>query len=324
MSRSERRLSSDEVFELSDNGRMVFEYELGKIPHKNISSPFRKDSNPSFSVKLSKNGIWVYTDYGTGEYGDAIQFIERVYGINFGEAIEKICRDLNIKPSDRIFYKQEKKTPVVIEQEPTLIEFSDKPFTKLHKQYFNKYELPERFLRKKNVFAVKDLAINKRKFQMEKNWFAFAYWAEDINKCKILLLGENTPWKWRNTTPNEYLWDFPEHEVDTLFICKSKKDDLCMEYHFGVNTCSTQNESALILLDNNYERLEKIAKRKILTYGSDFQGWHESLMITEYTGWNYFNTDNYVLKYGITDPADFIAEIGPEPLKQELIKKGFL
>ena len=77
------------------------------------------------------------------------------------------------------------------------------------------------------------------------------------------------------------------------------------------------------LIKSNYERIEEIADEKIVVYGSDFQGWHESLLITEYTGWSYFNTPNYLYKYDIEDPSDLVDQIGLEPLKQLLKNPNF-
>jgi len=52
-------------------------------------SPLREEQNPSFYVQRS-DGCWNWKDWGTGESGDIIKFVELYYGINFTEAVERL------------------------------------------------------------------------------------------------------------------------------------------------------------------------------------------------------------------------------------------
>jgi hypothetical protein len=54
-----------------------------------FSSPLREEQNPSFYVQRS-DGCWNWKDWGTGESGDIIKFVELYYGINFTEAVERL------------------------------------------------------------------------------------------------------------------------------------------------------------------------------------------------------------------------------------------
>jgi len=54
-----------------------------------FSSPLREEQNPSFYVQCSDRG-WSWKDWGTGESGDIINFVELYYGINFTEAVERL------------------------------------------------------------------------------------------------------------------------------------------------------------------------------------------------------------------------------------------
>lgn len=50
-------------------------------------SPLREEKSPSFSI-YRYNGTWFWYDFGTGEKGDGIEFVKRLYGVGFPEALD--------------------------------------------------------------------------------------------------------------------------------------------------------------------------------------------------------------------------------------------
>ncbi|MDD7718723.1 MAG: DNA primase [Eubacteriaceae bacterium] len=55
--------------------------------------PFHNEKTPSFVVSETKQ---IFTCFGCGATGDVIEFVERHYNLNFGEAIEKIAGEYGI------------------------------------------------------------------------------------------------------------------------------------------------------------------------------------------------------------------------------------
>lgn len=53
-------------------------------------SPLREEVNPSFYVQMSSDGSWSWKDWGTGECGDIIKFIQVYYGVDFKEALRRL------------------------------------------------------------------------------------------------------------------------------------------------------------------------------------------------------------------------------------------
>jgi hypothetical protein len=53
-------------------------------------SPLRIDRNPSFAVS-EKDGVWGWYDFGTGDHGDGIDFVMRLRGLGFREAVEELA-----------------------------------------------------------------------------------------------------------------------------------------------------------------------------------------------------------------------------------------
>jgi len=117
-------ITTDEIMNLTDNGRYIFEQEFGSISSKKIASPFHSDSDPSLQIKRNRNGIWVGKDYGGDQfYGNAISFVAKKYNLSFPEAIDKIVQDLGLREKSKD-YKPIQKTPYVkIEKSIPFIEF---------------------------------------------------------------------------------------------------------------------------------------------------------------------------------------------------------
>ncbi len=95
-----------------------------------IVSPFREDRNPSFSFKGYPNGVIIWRDWGTGESGDAFNFVMHVYNnCNFAEALKHIDEDLHLGIVSDLYTTAEKQMFIGISREP-----SYKPIVKLKKK----------------------------------------------------------------------------------------------------------------------------------------------------------------------------------------------
>lgn len=60
-----------------------------------FSSPLRSEHNPSFGVSYYK-GRWTWKDWGSGESGDVIKFVELFYGVCFLDAVKKLGNSVDI------------------------------------------------------------------------------------------------------------------------------------------------------------------------------------------------------------------------------------
>ena len=307
MSRLNRELDWKEIESKFDIIEYISRYtNLKKQGHYYIGScPFHNENNPSFSVKNNTFQCYACQTKGSG----VIDFVMKKENISFIDALNILKNDKNLE-SKKIIIKK----PKIIK--PLEIDFVDGPFTNKHIEYFAKLEMDQKFLEKKNVFAVKSWAMgygsNKKIIPFTQDEYVFAYYASDINKCKILRLGpEITPKdKWRTNVPNSYLWYYNDYidlyPKDIGFVVKSVKDALIVQ-KTGRNAIATNNESDVILLNNNVENIEKIFKRPIMCYGTDPDGKKKSISITNQTKWGWFNTPNYLYDlYNIEDFADYL------------------
>ena len=324
-SRNKRNITAKDILYYSNNGITIYKKELNLKNKGNLltcNCPFHSEKTPSFYIYPSGR----YKCYGCGESGNVFDFVSKKYGLNFKESLNKISKDLKLSNND-INYAPilEVQTEEKQQKRETLIEFSDFPFQARHKKYWDKYHLPENFLKKENVFAVKAWAINGKLQKTNKEEAIFAYYHEELDKVKILRIGENVKKedKWRNNVPNDALWYLPKEKCSELWVSKSVKDSLVMKFHFGKCSCAVQNED-WHHLDKNMSTILDISTNIVLNFGSDKMGVENCKIIQQKYNTKYFNTPKYLLQYGIQDISDLIDQFGVDVAKKELIKKKFL
>lgn len=309
-------IDKQELLDNSNGGRDIFEVELQRIPTKAINSPLRNDPKPSFKVFRGDNGIWFYKDMSTDEFGDCFNFLSKLYNISYRKALEKVKNGLNLEKGEKSV--KIAKNPIIKE---TKIEFSDKSFTKDGHNYWNSFCLEEAFLRKSNIYQVKIYSINDRIIKIPENQSVFAYYAVDVDKVKLLTIGENVDRKWISNLKSSYLWYYYEYKeaIKDLFVVKSVKDRMVLKM-LGYEGISLQNESATTFLKSNVEKVKKICERPIIVMGADNQGFQTSLDITNATGFRWFNSPKYMLRFGINDPASICQEFGIDILDKQIKK----
>ena len=324
-------ITAEDVMIATNNGLDVFEREIGRIGNKNISSPFRGDSNPSFRIKQSRSsGVWFYKDFGSEETGSCIGFIEKLYNLTFREAIDKIAWDFGINDKEiiakRTIIKPEIKE--LKENKPILYEFEEMSFNKQHHQYWNAGELTEDFLNANNVFAASKIAINKKVIKVPDNEMCFIYVPDDNNEkgLKILRIGKTVlpQDKWRSNLPATFMFGYNQQKdkhVDKLFVLKSRKDELVMKL-LNLDTVSIQSENASVL-DQNMPKLEPLAKDIVLVMGSDNQGKTMCIQIQQKYNTLYYNTPKNVLSVA-NDPFSFVANFGLRALEKHIKSKHLL
>ncbi|MFZ4695065.1 MAG: AAA family ATPase [Verrucomicrobiia bacterium] len=65
---------------------------LGAYAKKSCKSPFREEHNASFGIFQAKNGEWRFKDHGTGEEGDAVDFLAKVRNCDNATACKEFIR----------------------------------------------------------------------------------------------------------------------------------------------------------------------------------------------------------------------------------------
>lgn len=308
-------------FEDSFNHYDVFKQELGLNNSNKGLCVWHKEKTPSLSVFQSKDGQWLCKCFGCNHSSNLWGFLMKKYDFDYKQAVEYVKNgNFKLNKPTTIINKSNKEN---------LIEFSTHPFTKEHIQYWEgKYGLNEEFLNSYNIWAVKAWAWNEKLRKIPNNTIVTAYYCEELDKTKILQVGSNISKqdKWKNTVPNDWIWFMPTEKCNKLWVCKAVKDALCLIKHYNFCAVAVQNESGAIL-DKNMEKLLKLInnpKDLVINFGSDEKAVNQCIPVQQKYKTSYFNMPKYMLKLGVQDIPDAIAEFGVEIVRNELKKKKFI
>lgn len=238
----------------------IFEYYLGGISSKPISSPFREDKNPSFSVFFSSQyNKLLFKDFATGDTGDAFVFVMRLFGYQrITDAFMKIALDFNltqyeidnryqtgITPTNNSYKK-----PLIIKKRERLnIKIKVRKWNYIDRDFWDKkYDMSIEFLGKCGVYPISHYFINGYTNVAANNAYAFLEEKDGIQTFKIYQPYAEKNKKWLNN--NDYstweLWNQLPIKGKELIITSSRKDAMIIKNLFPsgyITACSLQSEN---------------------------------------------------------------------------------
>ena len=291
----------------------IYARYLGKFKVGGIyNSPFRKDSNPSFGVFLSrKTGKLLFKDHGSGECGDVIKFVQELKGIhNYNEVLLQIVKDLKVT-NDTIL-----KASVVPVHNETVIGIVRQPFTKIDIEYWGKYGISIPTLEKFDVNSIKYYLCNgivKGIYKDENPMYAYKV----FDKFKIYRPYGDKYAKWRNNLTEIDIqgWAQLPKNGNLLVITKSLKDVMAL-YEMGYTAISPSSESTFIP-NVALEDVKKRFKRILLCFDRDRPGITNMRKVGLKTGLNGFLVHK---SFGTKDISDAVDKWGQSKVKEWLNK----
>lgn len=291
----------------------IFRYYIPTF--KKIGEPFssalRKDNNPSCCI-TDKYSRLKYTDFGTGDRFNCFTYVANLKQCSFKEALETICRDLDLfkgKPTKIV--QKSLKTSINTQIKETEIKIKQRDFTKVDEEYWNQYHIPLSNL-KDRVKAVEHYWINGYMVYTHTDLDpAYSYECHRGKRKIVRPYCSDKRRKWvSNLTNNKvYGMEYLDYRKNTCIITSSLKDVLIWEL-IGVNAVWPQSETALIR-EQDIKELKKNFKTLIINFNTDNMGKKYSKI----------NAEKYDLKeffipeiYKTKDPSDFVKEYGLKTL----------
>lgn len=290
-----KTITVQDIMSATNGGHDIFRYYLGKV-ERCMDRPWgKKEKKSSWGIFPHRDGIWYWKDQATEECGNAIQFLQRYQSLTFPEAMDKIAFDfglggkfINVKPV------------VVTWEVPTMEDYCDinfftKPFTPKHHAFWNIAEVMEEDCRGMNCFAVKDLAINRKRVPIGKDEIVFAYYCPEEDGAKIYFPERQKSEKFRNNVSFHHLWNFSNlQNCEDLIVQKSPKDMIVTSMLTKCVT-ATQAEAVKIFDKGTVDKINSVSKRPWIWYGSDWDGVKKCKEITDTNKWRYINTPKALL-----------------------------
>ena len=126
------RLSEFDIYHM-----YLGEFKLNTV----MKSPFHRDRHPSFSIGTSTSGRLYWRDYSADEKGGAVDMVQKMYGLTYPQALQKIAQDFGLLVADGVQYKKIISSYIqpVIEKHDTLIHVKAGKWTKKALEYWSAY-----------------------------------------------------------------------------------------------------------------------------------------------------------------------------------------
>lgn len=290
-------LSIEEILKQTNGGWDIYNLYLGKI-QRQMNRPWGGvEKKKSWGI-FPRNGIWFWKDKAREEAGTAIQFVQKFFGLSMSEAKDKICWDFGLggKEINSNPVKITWEAPTITDKEYVKIQFTDMPFTKRHHDFWNIAEVSEDRCRRYNCFAVKDLAIRRRKVYIKENEIVFAFYCPEEDAVKIYFPERESDKRFRNNVSFHHLWNYSNlHECENLIVQKSPKDMIVTSVTTECVT-ATQAEAVKIFDNETVRAINDITDNVWIWYGSDDDGVKKCKEITKNNKpWKYINTPKNML-----------------------------
>ncbi len=309
----------------------IYRYYLGMdfTLGRAFLSPFRKETNPSFSVNIGKRGLLKHFDYTNADLsGNCFDLVMQLLGIGYGDALKRIDFDLGLG----IFYNKESRSRrVVANREPAkvrapkLFQVSVRSFTKRDLAYWALYGIQESELKENNVYSVKRLTIDKKVYPLSDQSPVFGYFFD--GKWKIYRPLSPKEDKWLMNVAGDTMsgmWRIKQG-CDTVIVTKSKKDEILLA-KFLPYVCSVQQENTIAINSGNISLLSSTCNRVLLNFDSDKVGVQSCKYYNQFGyGWvncpkGYYDPEGKMIK----DFADLARYYGLEEVKKHFKSKGII
>jgi hypothetical protein len=277
----------------------IFEFYLGGLPNRPISSPLRQDKVPSFSLFYSdKHQRIFFKDFATGDTGDCFVFVMRLLGYSkITDVFSRIADDFGLTQfetkkvhSRRIlqsFVSDNNKTKDV-KKDRVDIQVKVRPWKMKDKRYwFDKYGFTIAQLEHLGIYPISHYFLNSYCRSADDLAYAFIEEKDGLQTFKIYQ-PLNREWKWINN--NDFstweLWTQLPNKGKRLIITSSRKDAGVIKTLYPgelLTSCALQSEKTnakesvvdelklrfekiYVLYDNDYDKEQnwgRIAGKKL-------------------------------------------------------------
>ena len=274
-----------------------------------ISSPFREDKHPSFSIRY-KNGVVQFIDFATNDYGNIYTLLCKMWNCSFKEAISKIYYDYACNNYSKI---NGFKKPIIDKESifQSQIDVKVRAFEDYDLEFWGKYGISKEWLVFGDVYAISHIFIKKgdKEYSFLADKYAYVYIERKDNiVSKKIYQPYNDRYKWINKS-DASVWDLfaklPFYG-DKLIITSSRKDALNIWSNLAIPATSLQGEG-FIPKEKVINELKHRFKKIYVLYDNDEAGIINSKKICDK-----YDLENIMipLEESSKDPSDLYKNTG--------------
>lgn len=257
----------------------IFEHYGVAIRKGLFCSKLRKDAQPTVAFYRNKSNRLMLKDFGDNSCHDCFSYVQELFHVSYYMALQIIANDFGIinrpnltKNKPKLKYSGEK----IEKTEEARIRVEIRDFDKIDLDWWGKYGISEKTLKKFKVYAIKYAWLNENLFYIfSENQRVYGYYGGTKDGIEY----------WRLYFPGRKKWKFIANwkssmiqgahllnkiDSDYIVITKSMKDVMTL-YELGVPAIAPCSEN-IFVSDIQYEKLKKKFKRIKLFFDNDLPG----------------------------------------------------
>ena len=273
--------------------------EITSIPCK-ISSPFRSDSNPSFSIYLNDEKHIMFKDFGDStSHGSLLDLLCKYWNCTFNQVFDKILElmqkqkkkgtDVEIKP------KQVKVLTRKEASDLSKIQVAVRPWRDYDYEYWASYGIEKQWLKYAEVYPISHKIVTKidketgktKKYIFTADKYAYVFVERKEGKLQIKCYQpfNKKGFKWCSSMDGSVvsLWTKIPEYGDRCIICSSLKDALCISNNLHIPALALQGEG-YDMSDTAISELKRRYKQVFVSFDIDKAGLEDGKKLAERTG----------------------------------------
>lgn len=254
-----------------------------------IKSPLRIDNHPSFSFSSQDGKKIFYKDFATGDRGDLLELLQKMWGTTFTQTLERIKNDTFTDIVPAFIDVETISHHSTFYTSSTRLEVKTRAWEKKDVDYWAAYGVPIELLKKAHVYPITHYFITKQNttmtFHADKLAYAFVENKEGHPTIKVYQPYNKGRFKWVNTHDRSVLglWTLMPKQGEVVCICSSVKDALCLTANTGIPAICLQGE-AYGISQTAQEVLKERFKSVFICLDNDAPGKEDAAKLQQSTG----------------------------------------
>lgn len=295
-------ISKSEIFEKYSEVQVVCTvFNLSSIPCK-ISSPFRVDSNPSFSIYLNDQNHVCFKDFGNNERGSLLDLLCKYWNCSFNQVFDRILQTMQSSSAEGIsplFTPRHIKVLTRKEASAfTKIQVAVRPWRQEDYDYWASYGVEKQWLKYAEIYPIshkiitkkvpaEDGSVSEKRYIFPADRLAYAFIERKEGKLQIKVYQPfNTKgFKWCSSMDGSVigLWTKIPQTGDRVVLCSSIKDALCLSCQCHIPALCLQGEGYSIS-NTAQEELRRRYKKVFICFDTDKPGREDAEKLAKETG----------------------------------------
>lgn len=284
-------VSLEDVHRVATEAQLASRYlGITRIPCL-IKSPLRDDKKPSFGLFSPDGNIVTYKDFSTGDRGNIIGLLQKMWGKSFVDTLEKILDDFHTYNNKSIVLTTPLHSQVYVRKgnEDVIMECKTREWRDYDIKYWESYGITLPWLKYANVYPVSHKIIikNGKRYVFGADKYAYAYveFKEGRTTLKIYQPYNKSGFKWSSKHDRSVisLWTKVPETGERVCICSSLKDALCLWSNTGIPSLATQGEGYSMSTTAVNELRKRFGKVYIM-FDNDKVGAEDAEKLSKTTG----------------------------------------